>query len=203
MSDGILPVNSKVIVGIIIADNALDKATCQADSSTLLLCNTEYVNEQKPQINPVKTEESSVTWKKYENLKLNVKYVSKYEYDINLGQFKFNMIILDEGIPLNTLTSINALYKFNSAWASCVLIESNKFACSLVYEQQESSGSVTIVYSSSKFKNRDSNVKFVNHLFFGRGYTTNFVENKWKFNIELTDSNLKDEETYVIDIKSR
>ena len=41
----------------------------------------------------------------------------------------------------------------------------------------------------------------MDHLFFGRAYKTKFVENKWKFNVELTDSNLKDGETYAIDIK--
>ena len=41
----------------------------------------------------------------------------------------------------------------------------------------------------------------MDHLFFGRGYITKFEGNKWKFNIELTDSNLKEGENYVIDIK--
>lgn len=48
VSDGILPVNSKVIVWIITDDNVFDKATCQAESSTLLSCNTEY-NDEKNQ----------------------------------------------------------------------------------------------------------------------------------------------------------
>ena len=205
VSDGILPVNSKVIVGIIKADNALDQAICQADSSTLLSCKTEDASTKRPEINLVKTEDSSVTWKKYEsNLLLNVKYVSKYEYDINLEQFKFNMTILDEGIPLNTLTIINVYYYEGitsyPSWGSCILIESNKFACSVVWEQQKSSGWIAIS-TYHQFKSPDTNVLFMDHLFYGRAYKTKFIENKWKFNVELTDSNLKEGDNKAIDIK--
>ena len=202
VNDGILPVNSKVVVGIIKADNTLDVATCQAESSRKLSCNTEDNSATKPGINTIKTEDSSITWKKYEHgYTLEVKYVSRYEYDINLGQFKFNMTILNEGIPLNTLIQIPASYKMQilSAFASCILIESNKFACSLVYDNQESNGYFTI--STIGMKNSDSSTKFVDHLFYKRAYSTKFEGNKWKFNVELTDSNLKDGETYVIDIK--
>ena len=202
VNDGILPVNSKVLVGIIKADNTLDVATCQAESSRKLSCKTEDNSATKPKINTIKTEDSSVTWKKYESgYTLEVKYVSRYEYDINLGQFKFNMTILNEGIPLNTLIQIPASYKMKilSAFASCILIESNKFACSLVYDNQESTGFFTI--STTGMKNSDSSTKFVDHLFYKRAYSTKFEGNKWKFNVELTDSNLKDGKTYVIDIK--
>ena len=66
VNDGILPVNSKVLVGIIKADNTLDVATCQAESSRKLSCKTEDNSATKPKINTIKTEDSSVTWKKYE-----------------------------------------------------------------------------------------------------------------------------------------
>jgi hypothetical protein len=85
----------------------------------------------------IRLEGASVTYKNYESLKLDVRYVSKYEYDTYLGRFKFNVTITNESIPLNTLTRIPTHYLVKIASSSCILIESKKFECTVIYEPQK------------------------------------------------------------------
>ena len=196
--------DSKVTVGII-ASRTKYKATCTATSSELLSCITDDNNlPEQPHMDSVRTEGTSAKWKHYESLQLNVRYVSKYVYDTYLGRFKFNVTIANEGIPLNTLTRIPTHYGTNVESSSCILIESKKFDCTVIHEPQRSTDSFDIpktgageaTFIDYVYKN----VKFADHLFFKKAYNLKFKDNKWKFDILLSESNLKDQQALTIDV---
>lgn len=206
VSDGILPVGSKVIASISYSTSpgtAHAKATCYAESSVLLSCETDSSVTSQPNYYHIRLEGASVTYKNYESLKLDVRYVSKYEYDTYLGRFKFNVIIANEGIPLNTLTKIPTSYQGSTTLSSssCILIETNKFECTVIHEPQKIGDSFYIPKSESSFINFDfKNVRFANHLFFKKAYNLKYKEKKWQFNILLSESNLKDKQSLEIDV---
>ncbi|MBO6244249.1 MAG: hypothetical protein J6O41_06795, partial [Clostridia bacterium] len=138
--DGILPVGSKVIISISYSTSpgtAYAKATCNADSNVHLVCETDNSVTSQPNDYHIRLEGASVTYKNYESLKLDVRYVSKYEYDTYLGRFKFNVTITNESIPLNTLTRSPTHYLLKIASSSFFLIESKKFECTVIYEPQK------------------------------------------------------------------
>lgn len=205
--DGILPVDSKVIVSITYSPTSgrvYAKATCNADSSVLLSCETDTSVTSQPNYYHIRLEGASLTCKNYESLKLDVRYVSKYEYDTYLGRFKFNVTITNGSIPLNTLTRIPTTYKGQIKSSSCILIESKKFECTVIHEPQKNSDSFSLPKTgageSSFINYKSENVKFANHLFFKKAYNLKFKENKWQFNILLSESNLKDKQSLEIDV---
>ena len=211
--DGILPLNSKVTIDLIGISPSYDyyQSNCTAISKKLLICQSEeYISltyGDPPKLTNLKSDKSSVTWKNYKSLELDVKYVTKKYYS-DKKNWKIDIIISNKDIPLNTYIDIDLNITHGNydylTWAGCLLKEEDKFECypgQWWYKSEIDLIEIltTLKYGSVVYKNSPERLKFMYHLGFKKAYNLYF-DKAWVFDIELSYTNLEENQLITIDI---
>ena len=223
-SNIIIPKNSTFTVDIIRLDNNKNELAFCSQKNELnsniinLFCYTmdEMENNVLISLNNIKSDYSSITWTEtidkldiYMKLNLNVGEVKFLTFDSLEKKWSFQMIILyTQEIPKNAKTKIDLIYNNEESTATCTYenIYPYKFLCTPdnLIQKEEDVFSISTIQKKGTVKYlNDENIlifKKFGKLTFEKAYDLKFDNNKWKFKIKLSESNLKIHDSITIDI---
>ena len=222
----IVPKNSTFTIDIIeINNNKNELAYCyqkdEVNSNQIkLLCKTMNYFDKYSLISLSNTKSiySSITWNEnindldiYMKFELDVKAVKSLTFNSQTNKWNFEMIIDNyfTGIPLNSKIKIDINYQNEDSTASCIYDDTNgnkKYLCSPDYLEQSINDIFEISYikkyGTVTYKNDNKNLLFKKFakLTFEKSYDLKYEDNKWKFKIKVSESNLKINDSILIDI---
>lgn len=131
------------------------------------------MSNDEPKLTNIKSENASVTWKNFKTLELDVKYVSVIKFYEDIKRWKFDMVILNKNIPLDTyieadINITSGMYGYYTwrTWATCILTEEEKFECTTASWCPNTKNDKIIIltsryYGSVYFKNSAGKLKFI------------------------------------------
>ena len=167
-------------------------------------------------INNVKSEFTSISWtntlsdadlEMILSAELNVLEVNNLRFDTINNKWSFQLK-LTEQYPINSNFIIDMKYNEENSTALCTFNSGYYLLCYPEVDNQDESDYFEISYNkiigTVTYSNSPTNliIKFFAKLSFVKAYDLKFNENqKWEFKIEVSDSNLKNGKTAVVDVK--
>ena len=213
--NAVIPKNSTFTLDILRLDNNKNElAFCSRINETELniinlLCYTmeEMDNENLISLNNIKSDYSSIIWSEsielldiYMKLELNVEEVKELSFNSINNKWSFKMIIFYMyNIPKNAKIKIDLIYNQEESTATCIYNNSYpyNFLCTPDKAVQTEEDNFSISNNTKK-----GTVSYINDynrllfkkfakLTFEKAYDLKFEENKWKFKIKVSESNLR------------